>query len=309
MIRQVHEFRRPLGLALAGGGALGAWQAGALDALTEGGLKFDKVLGFSAGSLTGSAYVFDMQSELMSRWKRADELRIIRFQPRLSPFSFFSGQPVWDGVAPVADDDAMKRRARCELSVMTHRVSDGTTVYSRFSPRGENGWDGPVQAKLVASCAIPWVFPAVTIAEKEERVTYIDGGIPGKEWMRFDSLKDCRDIIVLEMVRSDELDRKNWTPLGYYDQLGRLTCHRQIDCGIESTASWADRPRVYRLPPSRRLGFSMLDFKSKCCSEAAAQGLEDGRRFLAEPSKELVRVSPASSAVPLGLPQAEPDAA
>lgn len=302
-------LRRPLGLALAGGGALGAWQAGALEALTRGGLVFDKVLGFSAGSLTGSAYTFGMQDEILDRWRRADELRIMRLSPRLKPFAFFSGQPVWDGVEPVADDEAMKSRARCELSVMTHRISDGATVYSRFSPRGEKGWDGPLRDKLVASCAIPWVFPPVTIEEKGERVTYIDGGIPGKEWMRFDALKGCKDIVVLEMVRSDELENRSWTPVGYYDQLGRITCHRQIDSGIESTRAWEESPRIFRLPPSRKLAFSMLDFKSFCCTAAIEQGLEDGRQFLDNPRGVLVRAEPVPSLSPLRLPSAAPDAA
>ncbi len=263
---------------------MGAWQAGCLESLTRAGLKFDKVLGFSAGGLSGAAYTFGFQDELLDRWRNTSRQPLLKFKPTLQPFSLFSGEGVWGSVQNLTDDEAMKRAARCELTILTHRIADGATVYHRFCPKGVGGWDGPLAERLVAGCAIPWIFPPVTIQEGGAPAVHMDGGIPGKEWMNFDALKGCKDVVVLEMVRPDERGAKTYTPVAYYEQLGRETCLRQIESGIESTAKWEAPPRIFRLQPAQRLGFTMLDFKDWACAPAVDQGLKDGNAFLAAPS-------------------------
>ena len=62
------EARGPLGLILCGGGSLGAWQAGALKELDRAGVRFDAVLGFSAGSLNGAAYSLGVLDLALERW-------------------------------------------------------------------------------------------------------------------------------------------------------------------------------------------------------------------------------------------------
>lgn len=262
---------------------MGAWQAGCVEALTKGGLVFDKILGFSAGGLTGAGYTFGFQDELLRRWRNTNEQPLLRFSPSMKPFSLFSGQGIWDAVRLLEDEPAMKAAARCELTVMSHRVADGATVYSRFSPKGERGWDGPLPGRLAAGCAIPWIYPPVTLDEAGAPVTYIDGGIPGRDWMKFDALEGCKDVIVVEMVRPEEPGRRTYTPVAYYEQLGRETCRRQIDSGVASASRWAAPPRIFRLPPSRRLTFTMLDFTQSVCVEAVEHGLRDGATFLASP--------------------------
>ena len=53
------KFKRPVGLFLCGGGALGSWQSGVLAELVRQGLHFDAVAGFSIGSLNGAAYCYN----------------------------------------------------------------------------------------------------------------------------------------------------------------------------------------------------------------------------------------------------------
>ena len=45
-----------LTLVLSGGHALGAFQAGAIDALLAGGVRFDRVLGTSIGAINGAIF-------------------------------------------------------------------------------------------------------------------------------------------------------------------------------------------------------------------------------------------------------------
>ncbi len=56
------------GLVLAGGGALGAYQIGAYEALLELGHKFDIITGTSIGALNGAFIASDMFAELKDLW-------------------------------------------------------------------------------------------------------------------------------------------------------------------------------------------------------------------------------------------------
>ena len=56
------------GLVLAGGGALGAYQIGAYEALLELGHKFDIITGTSIGALNGAFIASDMFDELKKLW-------------------------------------------------------------------------------------------------------------------------------------------------------------------------------------------------------------------------------------------------
>lgn len=56
------------GLVLAGGGALGAYQIGAYEALLEMGHKFDIITGTSIGALNGSFIASNMFDELKALW-------------------------------------------------------------------------------------------------------------------------------------------------------------------------------------------------------------------------------------------------
>lgn len=268
-----------MGLALAGGGALGSWQAGVLEALTSGGLSFDKVLGFSAGALSGAAYFLGCQEELLSRWRAIDSHRILRFSPRLSPLSLFSGGPIWESVRHAFDEESAKRAGRCDFLVVSLR-EDGLPVYSRFSPGGLRGWDGPLDARLVASCAIPIIFPPVRIQEASGPQLYRDGGIPGREPLSFAGLAGCRDLIVVEMVRPEEPGPSAWGPIARREQKARVSVREQMNRGVLSLASLSQPPRVFRLFPSKILDFTMLSFRERHCGPALELGLADGYGFL-----------------------------
>ena len=220
--------------------------------------------------------------EAVARWREIDG-GIMRFSPRLWPPSIFSERPIWQDVAFALDDERAKERARCRFIVASARVKRDKLVYGVFTPGGIEGWDAPLAAHLVASCSIPLVFPRQRLVHRGEAVVLIDGGIPCEEPMSFNALGSCRDVLVLEMVRPEEMGVAARGFFKSFDQKGRETVRRVIDAGVSSLLGQAQPPRVFRLPPSRVLDFTMLDFSAGKLQEGLRRGEADARAFMSRP--------------------------
>lgn len=272
-------LRRPLGLVLAGGGALGAWQAAALRELDRAGLAFDAVLGFSAGSLNGAAYSLGVLDLAVEGWAQCDAL--LRFRPRLNPPAIFSSEPVWNSLSYAHDDERARRDMRCRLIVPSSRWQRDRRIHAEFDPK-RGVWDGPLARHLMASCAIPTIFPPVTLEHRGESHTLLDGGVPTKDGFTFLPLGEVLDVVVLEMIRPEEVGRRAWLPHHAADQASRDTCRRHMDQGVESLRRARPGTRVFRVHPSRPL-WRMLDFSPAKARLAAEIGAADGRGFLSRP--------------------------
>lgn len=278
-------FRKPLGLALSGGGALGCWEAAALHAFERArGPAFDSVLGFSAGALAAAAYAQDRSETALSRWKRIDG-HILRFSPRLWPLSLCSDRPVWEQVDYALDDSAAQKRTRCRLAVISTRLRRDRRVYALFHPEGP--WDAPLSRHLAASCSVPLIFPPVEVEFQGSRERLFDGGVPCAEPLSFHPLSPCRDVIVIEVVRPDERSRVRHGIAARLDQKGRQTLITLMGQGIASLKSIPEPPRIFRLFPSQVLDFGMLDFNGSNISRAISLGARDAHDFMSNPSRYL----------------------
>ena len=263
-----------IGLVLPGGGALCSWQAGCLEGLIQNGFKFDKILGISGGALTGASYFAGRLFEDMHFWRDADSIRALQFAPRFNPFSLFKGEPVWALVDHTRDEEKTQANAICDLTVVSLRSKDKTTVYSRFSPNNRSDWNGNLTAQLVASASIPRIYPRVMI----DGDAYQDGGCIGRVPLNFDVLGDCSEIFILQPVLPEE-GRKQWNPLTRYDQRGRNSTLKQMKQGVQSLQQLSRPPRITTLNPSKKLNFRMLDFTTRRCGPAVALGVSDGDKF------------------------------
>ncbi len=269
------------GLFLQGGGAHGAWQAGALEALVAGGLRFDAIMGFSIGAVNGSALAFDRLPEAMARW-RALSGEALRLRPRFGPaLSLCSIDPLRDFFAPARDEDAAKASLKCDFTVVTACLAENAPINARFTPLARDGWDGPLLDHAVASCAIPLVFPPVDVTYRGRALRLVDGGVPVRAPLDFSPLAGCEEIVVVEMVRAEDIGRRFWTPWQDLDQRCREAARSLVDGGLAPLLKSASPPRVRRLAPSARLEPMMLDFRKKGLAKMLAQGSVDATRFLA----------------------------
>lgn len=280
-------FNRPLGVFLQGGGALGAWQAGVLDVLTKRGVVFDRVMGFSIGSLNGSAVAFGRLDEALARWRVLD-WDAIRPAPRLYPFSLCSTEPLRAFLDHAADEEGAKSRLVSELTIVAACPSEGAPVNATFAPGGRT-WDGPLVEHAAASCAIPLVFPPVDLSYRGRDVRLVDGGVPMPRPLDFAPLAGCADVLVVEMVRADELGNSFWTPWRSLEQRCRVASRRLVDEGLQPLLNSDRPPRVFRLAPSTRLEPMMLDFRKAGLLKMLAQGSRDAEAFLASAAPFQVR--------------------
>ncbi len=174
-IRNLFNHRPKTAFVLGGGGNLGAVQVGQLKALFTNGIIPDVVIGCSVGALNGAAIAgeptldeVDRLAELWKRLGREDIFPSSRLgrgpwmfvRNGLSAFSDHGLQKVLDGW--------LRFRLFEETAIPFWAVA--TSLRS-----GREHWfhSGDIRQPLLASTALPGVFPPVSI----DGDTYIDGGV------------------------------------------------------------------------------------------------------------------------------------
>ncbi|HVM08679.1 MAG TPA: patatin-like phospholipase family protein [Acidimicrobiales bacterium] len=157
---------------LGGGGNLGAIQVGMLRAVVERGIAPDEIVGCSVGAINASALASDPTVEgihrLQELWltvpdtamaaTRFEALRLLTRGTALQPNS---------GLRMLIEEMLEHRRFE-EFPVPFHVVATSMRT-------GHERWfsEGDVVGPILASAALPGVFPPVTINGE----TFIDGGV------------------------------------------------------------------------------------------------------------------------------------
>lgn len=158
---------------LAGGGVLGAAQAGQLRALIESGITPDAVVGTSVGAINGAMVAYSPTADAVAR--------LADIWTELKTEDIFPGSRVarvWNIVARgdhIHSNEGIRRlldklpaRAFTDLSMPFH-------VCATSLDDGSEAWfsDGPLGRAILASTAIPAVYPPVSIDGR----LYVDGGV------------------------------------------------------------------------------------------------------------------------------------
>lgn len=236
-------------------------------------------MGYSIGAANGSALALGRLPEALDRWRGLDA-SALRFSPRLNPFSLCSISPLRAFFEAARDEEAAKAALRADFTIVTACPAEGVPLNARFTPGGRGGWDGPLVEHAAASCSIPLVFPPVDLDYRGRRRRLIDGGVPMPVPLDFSPLAGCDDVLVLEMVRADEVGRRWRAPWRGLDQRCRDAGRGLVDEGLQGLLASGRPPRVHRLEPSRRLEPMMLDFRAAGLSRMLEQGARDAGDFL-----------------------------
>ncbi len=185
-------------LVLAGGNALGAYQAGVIQALHEGGIAPEWIIGTSAGAINGAIFAgnapdvavaklaafwrsdgFDWWQAWPESWRRTIETSATLLGGRPGMFGPL-GTAMFAAPTPALYDSS-PLAATLESSVDFARLNDGTPRFTAVSVDLETGaevafdtGDRRIGAEHIrASAALPPAFPAVQVDGR----LYVDGGL------------------------------------------------------------------------------------------------------------------------------------
>jgi NTE family protein len=166
------DWPRPLAFVLSGGGSYGSVQVGMIRALLERGVMPDLIVGASVGSLNGAMLAARPDravEELTNLWMAIDRRTI------------FGGNPV-GVVRNLVRGGALCRPDRLAILVEASLgglcFDDLTTPFAAVVTDALSGEPellrhGPLTPALLASTAIPGVFPRVLV----EGRPFVDGGV------------------------------------------------------------------------------------------------------------------------------------
>jgi NTE family protein len=159
---------------LGGGGNLGAVQVGMLAALTERGIRPDLVLGCSVGALNGAVIAADPSpggvARLQEIWLDKSTWQVFSSNKLAGPWLLLrrARSMIGDERLRALAESALAVRTFEELTVPLHVVATSLRT-------GKARWfdQGPMLEPIIASAALPAIFPPVTIDDD----LLIDGGV------------------------------------------------------------------------------------------------------------------------------------
>ncbi|MFD9896451.1 patatin-like phospholipase family protein [Amycolatopsis sp. NPDC059027] len=270
----VLELPRPIAFVLGGGGSLGAMQFGMLRALDETGLKPDLVVGTSVGSLNGAVLALaggDPIERLRGIWARMtrheafpggvlSQVRTLRHsKTHLFPNS---------GLTAIVEEH-IGHGARFEdlelpLGVVTTDVDTAEPILIR---------EGPLLEPLLASCAIPGIYPPVP---HDGRLLY-DGGLVANVPMRQALAMGARSLVVLDCAFPGRMPGPPRTFAEVMMFTAMISMRNQAV--LEAPIAAARVPVVY-LPGPAPVRISPLDFSRT--EELTNQAYEAARDYLGE---------------------------
>lgn len=241
-------------MVLSGGGSLGAVQVGMLQAIAQTDLTFDMVVGASVGALNGAFFADDPTptgvlrlSEIWRNLRRRD----------VFPLTVLAGLKALllhqdHLIESVALHDIVCRalhmqhieHARIPLHIVTTDVLSGEEVLLS---------SGSIETALMASTAIPVVFPHVEIGGRY----LVDGGVSNNTPIASAVALGAERIVVLPTGTSCAMQEPPHDMAALALHVLGLQNMRQLDRDVERFAAQAS---IAIVPPLCPLDVSVFDF-------------------------------------------------
>jgi NTE family protein len=190
-----HSPDRPrTAFVLAGGGSRGAVQVGMLEELIRRGIRADRVYGASVGAINGAAYANNPTLEgieqMATNWRALKGTDIFPRAVLDGPWAFFQKRPAVHAnvglrhIIEAGIDYENLQDSRIPLEVVTTSLTDGRERWITH---------GPAVEAILASSAIPSIFPPVII----DGDMLVDGGVVNNVPISRAILAGCTRIYVL----------------------------------------------------------------------------------------------------------------
>jgi NTE family protein len=280
--------RRRIAFVLSGGGSLGATQIGMLRALFDAGIEPDMVVGTSVGAVNAAWVGAWPASEGVN--KLADIWTGLR-RDDVFPLGWTAAMGLLGRGKHLISNAALRgvlerhlpyerlEQAQIPVHVVTTELTSGRAIVLS---------SGPAVPALLASCAIPGVFPPVTIGRRE----LIDGGVANHTPIATAVELGARIIYVL--------------PIGYpwlhevpANALGMAlqALARMVEQRLESEiASYRDAADIRVVPAIEPLAVSPADFSRT--RELIERGYASAERLVQTHSRRRLAETPKMRRAP-----------
>ena len=265
--------RPTVAFVLSGGASLGAVQVGMLRALYERAIVPDLIVGTSAGAINGAFIATRPQSvatadALATLWRGVRRGRAFPLNPVVGLSGLLgrrehliANHGLRRLIAPHLECDALERTP-IALHVVAVDVLSGEEV--RLSR-------GPLLDGVLASAAIPGVFPPVDWGER----TLIDGGVANNTPLSHAIALGAERVYVLPTGHACALDAPPSGALAMALHAISLLTHRRL---IDDVARHSHDAELIVLPAPCPSTIQPIDFGH--ADELVARALHDARRFL-----------------------------
>jgi NTE family protein len=184
--RASHCFGRS-GLMLSGGGQLGNFHAGVLKALTEQNLLPDIISGSSAGSIFAALAGTHTNAELISFLQPETFLQVIKKEVSIfkniadkrTSLGIKDLESVVNNIIPnLTFQEALEHTGRkINISIAPHGVQQKSRLLNAIASPNVL-----IRSALMASCAIPGVFPPATLYAKNKDGK-VQAYLPSRKWI------------------------------------------------------------------------------------------------------------------------------
>ncbi|HKC99115.1 MAG TPA: patatin-like phospholipase family protein [Methylomirabilota bacterium] len=283
----------PTALILTGGGAKGAYEAGAVAALAEAGVRIRLVAGSSAGALSAAMIAAGRADRLETTWRSLTRERIYSVR---AP-TFFAGLlPGWLTLRALSSAssllDPRPLRELIASSVELERIRSSavglivtTTDIVRREPRVFDNHTVTVDA-LLAAAAVPGLFPAVEV----DGALLVDGGLTGRAPVleALEAAPVGRALIVLSYA-PDERAAPPTTIRRSMEEAFETAMLHQIRRDTELARLKHPTTEFQLLTPSAPLNLRPLEFDGDAVARVLALGRADAEsclRALGGPTSE-----------------------
>jgi NTE family protein len=258
---------------LSGGSNLGAAQVGMLKALFEAGIVPSSVVGTSVGAINAAAIAGNPTAEgvdhLEQIWLGLGRANIFPFHP-LRGFLGFIGKRdslfSSHALRQVVESNLGFRHledARIPISVVATEIRTGAEMVFR---------SGPAVDRIMASAAIPGIFPAVSIDGEQ----YMDGGVADNTPIS-PPISDGADTVdVLSSGSACGLSKAPRSALGIALQALAVLVQKRV---WQEVTQYSGVCQMYVVPPLCPIQINPLDFSRS--REIMAQSYESTQRWLA----------------------------
>ena len=280
------EQPRKVAFVLSGGGSLGAIQVGMLQALFEEGIQPDLLVGTSAGAVN-AAWVAgcpgcDGVKELAGIWSGLRRNHIFPLNP------WAGARGLLGRTNHVISNSGL--RALLARHIPYQRLEEATIPIHVVATDLKNGHavvlsSGPTVPALLASCAIPGVFPPVTVGRRE----LVDGGVADLTPIAAAIEQGATQVYVLP-IAYPWLRQERANAIGMALQALARVVEQRLHVAVAAYQHAAD---IRLLPSIDAPGVSPADFSRT--PELISRAYRVTRRYLSAKPRELAALPVAAA--------------